>query len=138
MLETFPVAVETRGVDHKCGLCTSSYCCTYITQRLPGPRSMVDFDHLLWQVSHENVEVYKDDEGWFLLVTNRCSHLRAGGRCGIYQNRPQVCRDHANDYCEYDAPAQEGFELYFNGYDSLLKYCKKRFKHWGSHRESGE
>ncbi len=97
---------------------------------------MCDFDHLLWQVSHENIEVYKDDEGWFLLITNRCSHLAAGGRCGIYKNRPQVCRDHSNDHCEYDAPAQEGFDLYFDCYESLLCYCKKRFKNWGSHRES--
>ncbi len=95
---------------------------------------MYDFDHLLWQVSHANIEVYKDDEGWFLLITNRCSHLAAGGQCGIYKNRPQVCRDHSNDHCEYDVPAQEGFELYFNRYESLLRYCKKRFKNWGSHR----
>ena len=134
MLETFPVSVETSTLDDKCDLCINSACCTYITQKVPGPRSMYDFDHLLWQVSHENIEVYKDDEGWFLLITNRCSHLAAGGRCGIYKNRPQVCRDHSNDHCEYDAPAQEGFDLYFNRYESLLCYCKKRFKNWGRHR----
>ena len=117
--------------ETKCGFCTNSKCCTYITQSIPTPRSKHDFDHLLWQVSHENVNVYKDDDGWYLLVDNRCLHLLPGGRCGIYETRPQVCREHSNDYCEYDMPAEEGFELYFDSYEKLLKYCKKRFKRWG-------
>ncbi len=134
MLETFPVAVAHNTSDNKCDLCTNSLCCTYITQKVPGPRSMLDFDHLLWQVSHKNVELYKDSEGWFLLITSRCIHLEKDGRCGIYHQRPQVCRDHTNNYCEFDTPATQGFDLYFNSYKSLLRYCRKRFKHWGSHR----
>lgn len=34
------------------------------------------------------------------------------------------------DFCEYDQSPEEGFGLYFPNYDSLLKYCKKRFKRW--------
>ena len=60
-----------------------------------------------------------------------CTHLQADGRCGIYETRPQVCRDHSNDYCELDAPREEGFDLHFKGYDELLEYCKKKFKNWG-------
>ncbi|MBI2779557.1 MAG: YkgJ family cysteine cluster protein [Gammaproteobacteria bacterium] len=115
----------------KCGYCTNSKCCTYITQHITTPRSKHDFDHLLWQVSHQNVNVYKDKDGWYLLVNNTCLHLQPGGRCGIYETRPEVCRNHSNDYCEYDAPAEDGFDLFFDGYEALLKYCKKRFKSWG-------
>ena len=116
--------------ETKCGYCTNSKCCTYITQHVPAPRSRYDFEHLLWQVSHENVQAYKDSDGWYLLINTRCTHLLPDGRCGIYERRPQVCRDHSNDYCEFDAPAEDSFELFFDGYESLLKYCRKRFKRW--------
>ena len=116
--------------ETKCGFCTNSKCCTYITQQIEVPRSKVDFDHLLWQISHENIQIYKDEDGWFLLVNNQCGHLLPDGKCGIYNTRPKVCREYTNDYCEFDAPAEEGFELFFDGYDALLKYCKKRFKKW--------
>ncbi len=114
----------------KCRLCTGSKCCTYVTQALDTPRAMVEFDLLLWQVSHEGVVAYKDEDGWFLLFESRCCHLLPGGQCGIYEQRPAICRDHANDFCEYDAPAEEGFELYFPDYESLDAYCRKRFRRW--------
>lgn len=117
--------------ENKCSLCQGSKCCNYITHHLNTPRSKQDFELLLWQVSHEHVQAYKDEDGWFLLIDTPCSHLLPDGRCGIYGERPTICRDHSNDYCEYDAPAEEGFELYFDCYDSLLAYCRKRFKKWG-------
>lgn len=94
------------------------------------PRSKDDFDHLLWQLAHNNIQAYKDEDGWFLLINNTCDHLQPDGRCGIYDTRPQVCRDYSNNYCEYDAPAEEGFQLFFDGYESLLKYCRQRFRKW--------
>ena len=91
---------------------------------------MKDFDLLLWQISHKNIHIFKDEEGWFLLVLNECTHLLDDGRCGIYEVRPLICRDHTNDYCEYDVSIKDGSELYFSGYDDLNKYCRKRFKSW--------
>jgi Fe-S-cluster containining protein len=117
--------------DNKCSRCHGSTCCTYATEALGTMRSKADFDHLLWQVSHENVEIYKDEDGWFLLIRGSCEHLRPGGACGIYDQRPQVCRDYSNDWCEFDAPAEDGFQLYFRNHAELLAYCHKRFKTWG-------
>jgi uncharacterized protein len=125
-----PVKVDITP-ENKCGFCTASTCCTYLTQDIDTPRSIDDFDTLLWQVSHHNTQVYKDDNGWFLLVNNPCMHLLSDGRCNIYETRPQVCRDHTNDGCEFEGPAGHGdFEFFFPDYDSLLKYCRKRFKNW--------
>lgn len=120
----------SESTINKCVLCRGSKCCTYVTQSIDTPRSKHDFDHLLWQVSHENVGVYKDEDGWYLLFDTRCSHLLPDGCCGIYEIRPQVCRDHSNDYCEYDSPAEDGFDLWFPDHASLLAYCRKRFKTW--------
>ena len=120
------------GEFNKCDLCTNSKCCTYVTQQIDTPRSKYDFEILLWQVSHEGVGAYKDDDGWFVMFESRCNHLLYDGRCDIYQDRPTICRSHSNDYCEYDSPAEDGFELYFPDYSSLLRYCRKRFKKWTS------
>ena len=130
MSESIPVTVGVTA-ENKCGFCSASICCTYVTQKITGPRSKYDFDHLLWQISHQGVHIYKDSDGWYLQVHNVCTHLQADGGCGIYETRPQICRDHSNDFCEYDEPASKNMELYFDSYDSLLKYCRKRFKSWG-------
>ena len=124
-----------KDTENKCSRCIGSKCCTYTTEALGvAPRSKSDFDHLLWQVSHEGVEIYKDDSGWYLMFLGKCEHLKKSGACGIYEQRPQICRDYENDWCEYDAPAEEGFELYFRNYNDLYKYCKKRFKRWEKKR----
>ena len=119
-----------KSTQNKCSRCTNSKCCTYVTQQIDTPRSMDEFDVLLWQLSHRDVQLYKDEDGWFLIINTPCLHLLPDGGCGIYEVRPKICREHSNDYCEYDAPAEEGFEKFFDGYESLLKYCKKRFKGW--------
>ncbi len=114
----------------KCDLCPNSKCCTYVTQQIDTPRSKYDFEVLLWQVSHDGVGAYRDDDGWFVMFEARCQHLQTDGRCNIYEQRPTICRSHSNDYCEYDAPAEDGFDLYFPDYDALLQFCRKRFKRW--------
>jgi hypothetical protein len=131
MTTKIPVKVEMTP-ETKCSFCTNSKCCTYTTEQLSTPRSKHDFDHILWQISHRDIQVYKDEDGWFLLINNICTHLLPGGGCGIYDTRPQVCREYSNDYCEFDEPAEKHFELFFPDYASLLKYCKKRYKSWGT------
>lgn len=129
-IEYKPIHVNVTLEQNKCDLCVPSKCCSYITQSIDTPRTKSEFDHLLWQLAHNNIQAYKDEDGWFLLIYTNCNHLLDDGRCGIYATRPQFCRDYTNDYCEYDAPAEDGFDLFFPDYDSLLKYCRKRFKNW--------
>ena len=128
-IKIVPDSVEVTS-ENKCSFCTGSICCTYITQHIDTPKSKKDYEHLLWQVSHENIRIYKDEDGWTLLVEAKCQHLQLDGGCGIYETRPAICREHTNDYCEFDAPSEEGFDLYFPDYESLLKYCRKKFKKW--------
>jgi Fe-S-cluster containining protein len=37
-----------------------------------------------------------------MLVHTTCKHLQSDNRCGIYETRPQICRDYTTDNCEYD------------------------------------
>ena len=134
MTNSFPeIEVNQQGDEFsKCDLCSNSKCCTYVTQQVDTPRSKYDFEVLLWQVSHDGVGAYKDDDGWFVIFETRCQHLLGDGRCNIYEQRPTICRSHSNDYCEYDAPAEDGFDLYFPDYDALLQFCRKKFKRWST------
>jgi len=114
--------------ENKCSFCHGPKCCSYITQQIDTPRKKTDFQLMLWQISHQNIEFYKDSDGWFLMVITPCEHLGEVGECLIYDSRPNICREYSNDYCEYDSPAEEGFDLYFRNYQELLTYCQKRFK----------
>ena len=62
--------------ENKCSFCTGSICCTYVTHHIDTPRSKDDFKHLLWQVSHDHVKLYKDEDGWTLLIDGKCQHLQ--------------------------------------------------------------
>ena len=117
-------------IDKKCSKCTQSICCVSINQKIPTPKTREDFDHLLWQVSHENINIFKDADGWYLLINTRCSHLLPGGVCSIYEKRPWVCREYTNDFCEYDESIEDASELFFTTHKQLEKYCRKRFKKW--------
>lgn len=122
--------LQKIGMDGKCSRCAQSICCNSINQKIPAPRSKEDFDFLMWQVSHENINVFKDSDGWFLHVNTRCVHLLPNGACGIYETRPWVCREYKNDFCEFDESIEQGSELFFSTPEQLEKYCRKRFKYW--------
>lgn len=126
-----PIGEVKITPENKCSFCRGKTCCTYLTQQIDAPRSVADFDLLLWQLAHRDTQLYKDDDGWFLLVNNSCRHLQADGGCGIYDRRPQVCRDHDNDDCEFEGPCgPDDFEAFFPDFESLEAYCRKRFKNW--------
>jgi Fe-S-cluster containining protein len=117
--------------ENKCSFCVGSKCCNYVTQQIDTPRGMADFDTLLWQLSHPQVQAYKDEDGWFLMIIGvPCSHLLPSGACGIYEKRPMICREYSNDCCEFDEDAEDSFKLYFEDSEQLDSYCRKRFKKW--------
>lgn len=127
MLDIVPLV--DFGTENTCSKCTKSLCCRYITVPIETPRSMLDYDNLLWMVSHRGVRVYRDCDGWGVQTMNSCEHLLPGGGCGIYETRPIVCREHSNEDCEFVRDDDESV-LEFDSYDSLDAYCRGRFKTW--------
>lgn len=128
-VKEMPVIEFDPGKGNKCDFCTA-LCCRYITQEIDTPRKKEDFDVLLWQISHQGVHIFKDCNGWYLLVYTACSHLLPDNRCGIYEVRPQICREHSTEGCEKDVSIDAGCELYFDSYEALDNYCRERFKRW--------
>jgi Fe-S-cluster containining protein len=113
----------------KCFRC-DQLCCKYITVKIDAPRSIRDFDGLLWQLSHKNINIFKDSTGWYLLIHNPCIHLNGNGECSIYNDRPITCREHSSEHCENDNSIVDTALLFFDSYQSLDNYCKKKFKTW--------
>ncbi len=54
------IAIDYSG---KCSQCFDSKCCQYITEQIETPRSIRHFDVTLWQISHNNIHVFKDSSG---------------------------------------------------------------------------
>ncbi len=134
-----PLRIDMENLTdaNKCDFC-SAQCCSYITQQVDTPATMQEFDVLLWQIAHKNIHVFKDGNGWYLLSMTRCSHLQSDNRCGIYETRPMICREHSTGACEFDVPIDQGCELYFQHYDEFDAYCRKRFKTWDKRIEKFE
>jgi len=116
--------------EDKCSLCIGSKCCQYITEPLDTPRSIKDFDLLLWQISHNNIHCFKDSSGWYLTSFGQCEHLTEKGQCRIYYSRPFICREHSDDSCEFDQTNESHCDLYFTSFQQIDDYCRKRFKSW--------
>ena len=112
-----------------CDRCTAK-CCGYITQQIDTPKSIRDFDVLLWQIAHRDIHIFKDDNGWYILSSTPCEFLLPNHQCGIYETRPLICREHDTDSCEYEVPIDEGCSLYFETYQQLDNYCRERYKTW--------
>jgi uncharacterized protein len=114
---------------NKCYDC-EHLCCNYITVKIPPPRSIRDFDGLLWQLSHEKINAFRDHTGWHLIIYNSCSHLKSDGQCVIYDDRPITCREHSVENCEHNGAVSESAMQYFGSFKELNDYCSKRFKTW--------
>ena len=84
-----------------CEYCTAK-CCRYFAMPIETPDELADFEYLRWFLLHERATVFKEDEDWYLLVHTVCRHLQDDNRCGIYETRPQICRDYSTKDCEYE------------------------------------
>jgi len=91
------VAADTVLCEH----CTAK-CCRYFALPIETPETRKDFEYIRWFLLHDRATVFKEDDDWYLLVHTECRHLQDDNRCGIYETRPQVCRDYSTNDCEYE------------------------------------
>ena len=99
---TKTIKADTEGLSHghPCHACGAT-CCRYVAVALEPPRGEDDRDLIHWYLSHTDVCIYIDkDEDWWIQVGTACRHIAAEGACGIYESRPQLCRNYGSDACE--------------------------------------
>lgn len=104
-----------------CQYCTAK-CCQYFALQIDPPKNRKDFDFIRWYMVHGTVSVFVEDGVWYLMIHNRCDHLQDDNRCGIYETRPQICRDYSTENCEYDEDAC--YEKLFETPEQLWEYAE--------------
>lgn len=111
-----------------CNVC-SALCCKYFALEIDAPEDWADFENIKWFVAHEDTKVYVEDGDWHLEVQKRCMYLGLDNRCGIYERRPQICRDHGLDEdgdvnCVMGTGELE-YELEFHSIEDVEAYIEK-------------
>ena len=82
-------------------------CCTYVGVGINAPSRPRYATDILWYLYHENVYVYVDGEGeWSVHFEARCRNLGPDLRCGVYEQRPHICRSFDNTECDVNAPGE--------------------------------
>lgn len=109
----------------RCENC-QAYCCKYVSVGIDAPKTLEDFDEIRWLVAHENVIVYKDNEGdWLVLFKTKCKNLTKNNLCAIYPTRMKVCKKHDWTSCEVNG---EGLTevILFKTMKDVEDYVKKK------------
>lgn len=104
-----------------CEYCTAK-CCKYFALPIEEPTEKKDFDFIRWYLLHDRATVFTEDDTWYLMVHSDCKHLQPDHRCGIYETRPQICREYTTDNCEYDDDWT--YEKYFETPEQVHEYAE--------------
>ncbi len=136
-----PVAFGTKRIRREdlpkggnlCEHCTAK-CCHYIAVPYETPDCFADMEYIRWIVLHEKATFFKDDEDWYLLVHTVCEKLQDDYRCGIYENRPQICRDYTFENCEYDEDWT--YDFYLETHQQVWEYSEACYKSKGKNIRS--
>lgn len=95
-------------------------CCRYFALEIDAPTEEADFENLRWYLAHGNTIIYVNDGTWYLHIENTCRYLGPDHRCGIYDKRPTICREHTTDECEFSN--NWGYDAKFTTLDELEAY----------------
>lgn len=109
-----------------CDYC-SAKCCRYFALPIDAPESRADLDYIRWYLLHDRATVFAEGDTWYLLVHTVCKHLQDDNRCGIYETRPQICRDYTTAECEYED--FWCYERYFETPEQVHEYMDAMYGH---------
>ncbi|REJ87544.1 MAG: YkgJ family cysteine cluster protein [Planctomycetota bacterium] len=104
-----------------CEYCTAK-CCGYFALPMDTPTDLDDFDHIRWYMMHGRVSVFVEDDVWYLMVHSVCQHLQEDHRCGVYEERPGICRKYTTDECEFDDDAL--YDKFFETPEQIWEYAE--------------
>mgnify|MGYP006292718161 CR=1 FL=1 len=118
------MAKENHGNEHECEQCGG--CCNHIAIQLDTPEDKEDFSNILWYILHENVNIFiGDDDNWYVEFITPCSELQPDNSCGVYHNRPLICREYDPDECVKHGDGEpEKFK--FRNKEDLFAYMRLR------------
>lgn len=111
---------DLKEGEYACMYCTAT-CCRYFAFPIDEPEDREDFDHLRWKMLHGRVAVFVEDGTWYLMIYADCIHLQEDHRCGIYETRPQICRDYSHEECEFEGDGI--YDQYFETPEQMWEFA---------------
>ncbi len=112
------------GSGTKCVDC-EALCCKYISVEIDAPEDQESVDHLRWFLYHDKVSIYIQDGQWHLCVDVRCKQLKDDKKCRIHYDKPDICKGHGTDECEFGNPDFK-LDAEFKDWDDLRTYLKRQ------------
>ncbi|MCB9851067.1 MAG: YkgJ family cysteine cluster protein [Phycisphaerales bacterium] len=107
-----------------CEHCTG-VCCRYIALPIEKPTERRDFDDIRWYVMHQGISVFVEEGDWYIQFATPCKNLLPDNRCGVYETRPEICREYEADECDY-AGGDYHYEMQFFTPEAIEKYAIER------------
>lgn len=118
---TKPGRDEIPSGSNLCEFCTAK-CCKYFALPIDTPENWRDFEFIRWYLVHDRATIFIDEGDWYLMVHTTCKHLQADNRCGIYETRPDICREYSTENCEYEDDWT--YDHYFETAEQLYEYAE--------------
>ena len=119
--ESKPSREDLKSDENLCMYCTAK-CCRYFALPIDTPEEWKDFQYIRWYLLHNRASVFVDDDTWYLLVHTKCKHLGDDQMCGIYETRPDICREYTTDACEYEESWV--YDQYFETPEQIAEYAE--------------
>ncbi len=119
-----PTREELKPGEVLCEHCNAK-CCRYFALPIDEPDCLEDFEFIRWYLLHERATVFVEEDSWYLLVNTVCKHLGEDNMCGIYETRPQICRDYTTDACEYED--EWTYDKFFETPEQIKEYSDALF-----------
>ena len=114
-----------------CEHCAAA-CCRYIALPIDKPSTKRDYDDMRWYVMHEGVTVFVEDGDWYVQYQTRCKNLGADNLCGVYETRPEICRDYSAGECDYSGGSYDYDHFFTHSKQIEEFYHKKTGKRMGA------
>ena len=121
MIRTKPTRDELKDGEVLCEHCTAK-CCKYFALPIEAPEDQEDFDFLRWYLVHDRASIFTDGDDWYIMIHTTCKHLQPDNLCGIYETRPQICRDYTTENCEYEDDWT--YDRYFETAEQIHEYAE--------------
>jgi len=118
---TKPRREDLKPGEILCSYCPAK-CCRYFALPIDTPTTWKDFEYIRWYLLHDRATVFTEDDDWYLLVHNKCKHLREDNLCDQYETRPQICRDYTTKNCEYED--EWVYERYLETPEQVVEYAE--------------
>ena len=106
-----------------CDQCVA-LCCRYFAFSIDTPTTKRDFEDLRWYILHDDTIIFVEDGEWYVQVNRKCRELLPDNRCGIYENRPTICRGYKTDACDWHADAYD-YQHVFSEPDQIQRFAKE-------------